>query len=270
MPSPFPGMDPYLEDPAYWRGFHGRFIIAIADQLLDRLPQDYDADIDEQVRLVEVSPEELAARREKDALPDVAVMRGPASLEARARRAHPAGASRSGGVATLEPVTIRVEADREERDRWIKIIHRPTDALVTVIEVLSPTNKNSDRYAEYRAKRGAILRQHVNLVELDLLLGGRRMEDPARVPGDYYAVVQRGATPTERQIYAWPLRHPMPVIEVPLRPPDPDVPLDLSAALTTAYGGGRYDRRLRYNAPPPAAVPADDLRWAEELARSQR
>lgn len=274
MPSPFPGMDPYLEDPAFWRGFHGRLIYALTDQLLDRLPQDYDADVDEQVRLVEVSPEELAARR-KDAIPDVAVMRGPASAESRAR--HPGqnvgdgSAGDGGSVATMEPVTITVQADREEKDRWIKIIHRPDDALVTIIEVLSPTNKNGDGYAEYRAKRNAILRQHVNLVELDLLLGGRRMEDPARLPaGDYFAVVQRAETPSHRQVYSWPLRRPMPPIDVPLRPPAPDVRLDLSAALATAYDGGRYGRRLRYHAPPVAPVPAHDVPWAEELARSQR
>jgi hypothetical protein len=33
MPSPFPGMDPYLEDPAHWPGFH-RHLVATLHQLL--------------------------------------------------------------------------------------------------------------------------------------------------------------------------------------------------------------------------------------------
>jgi Protein of unknown function (DUF4058) len=28
MPSPFPGMDPYLEQPTLWASFHSRLIVA--------------------------------------------------------------------------------------------------------------------------------------------------------------------------------------------------------------------------------------------------
>jgi hypothetical protein len=31
MPSPFPGMDPYLENPEFWPGVHNRLIVAIID-----------------------------------------------------------------------------------------------------------------------------------------------------------------------------------------------------------------------------------------------
>ena len=30
MPSPFPGMNPYLEQPSVWAGFHNRLIVALA------------------------------------------------------------------------------------------------------------------------------------------------------------------------------------------------------------------------------------------------
>lgn len=267
MPSPFPGMDPYLEDPAVWRGFHGRFIFAITDALLDRLPSDYDADVDEQVRLVEVTPGDPALRVGKDVLPDVAVMR-TGSEPARPRGGDGGGS----GVATIEPVDIEIVAEREERERWIRIIHRPDDALVTVIEVLSPTNKNSDGYPEYRAKRAAILAQNVSLVELDLLLGGHRMEDFARGPaGDYFAVVARAEERHRRRLaYGWPLRHRLPTIPVPLRPGDGSVDLDLSAAFADAYDRGRYARRLRYGAPPQAPLGDADRAWAVELARPAR
>lgn len=274
MPSPFPGMDPYLEDPAYWRDFHGEFIYACRHLLLDRLPAAYYAAVDEQLRLVEVGPDELSVRREKDVLPDVAVTRsGAASRQSRQPGVESVGERGGGGLATLEPVAIEVEveAQREERNRWITIIHRPDDALVTVIEVLSPTNKNSDGYADYRAKRAALLRQRVNLVELDLLLGGRRMEDPARLPaGDYFAIIRQPETPTRRLVYAWPLRHRLPAVSVPLRPPDGDVQLDLSAALAAAYERGRYEWHLRYGRPPAAPVRPDDLHWVQELAKSVR
>ena len=51
MPSPFPGMDPYLEDPAFWSDFHSSFITYWRDALADLLPDNYDARLDERVVL---------------------------------------------------------------------------------------------------------------------------------------------------------------------------------------------------------------------------
>src|SRR5207253_11380704 len=69
MRCPFPGMDPYLEDPAIWPDFHARMVNALCDTLLDRLPPGYDARIDERVRLV--IPEGPARTR----FPDVGITR---------------------------------------------------------------------------------------------------------------------------------------------------------------------------------------------------
>ncbi|PSR14682.1 hypothetical protein C8255_23845 [filamentous cyanobacterium CCP3] len=33
MPSPFPGIDPYLEQATFWSSFHSRLIVALADAL---------------------------------------------------------------------------------------------------------------------------------------------------------------------------------------------------------------------------------------------
>lgn len=38
MPSPFPGMDPYLEDSIIWRGVHHELISLIAETLNTLLP----------------------------------------------------------------------------------------------------------------------------------------------------------------------------------------------------------------------------------------
>src|SRR5439155_20452495 len=53
-----------------------------------------------------------------------------------------------------------------------------SNELVTVIEVLSPTNKlpGSDGSREYAHKRERLLESHVNLVEIDLLRGGQRID----------------------------------------------------------------------------------------------
>lgn len=257
-------MDPYLEDPAFWRDFHGRFIYAIDEFLLDRLPPDYDAAVDEQVRLIEVSPDDERAATARDVLPDVAVTRRDDASGAAGAR--PEGGP--AGTATLEPVTIVVPTEQEVRDRWIELRHRPDNSLITVIEVLSPTHKTGDGFGEYRAKRAAVLRQKVSLVELDLLAGGRRVElAPDLPPGDYYAIVSRNDRPGKREVYAWAVRRPLPVVSVPLRPADGDVQLDLASAFATAFERGRYGRRLRYAAGPSAPLADADRAWAESVAR---
>ena len=67
MPSPFPGMDPYLEDPAFWSDFHARFITYWSDALSDCLPDNYEARIDEKVRLVDcVHQQKITGQRTLD------------------------------------------------------------------------------------------------------------------------------------------------------------------------------------------------------------
>ena len=261
MPSPFPGMDPYLEHPAFWRDFHGELIYACRNHLLDRLPEEYDATVDVEVRLVgRDSAGEVVADRE--VLPDVAVLRtGPAE----SRR--PAAAPGSGrGMAVLEPVVVEIPDREQVTERWIEIRHRPDDALVTVVEILSPTNKDRAGLGRYQLKRDAILDQNANLVEIDLLVGGQRPEPPGRMPpGDYFALVTRADEPNRRRIYAWPVRHPLPEIPIPLQAPAQDVKLDLAIAFTAAYDRGRFNRRLRYRQPPVARLADADRTWAAEL-----
>jgi hypothetical protein len=264
MPSPFPGMNPYLEAPAVWEDFHGELTYACRRVLLDRLPPAYDASVSEQVRLVEVSRRTHGLPVAKSIRPDVAVVHKLAARKTRSPTARPAG------TAVLDPVTIAVPEEEEQEiiDRWIEIRYRPDGSLVTVIEVLSPSNKNPEGFDEYRAKRRALLRQRVNLVEIDLLIGGRRTEPPELLPqGDYYTTVSRRDRLGVRDVYAWSVRRTLPVVHVPLRAPEPDVDLDLASAFTIAFERGEYERRLRYGGRPPAPLRREDAEWAMEVVR---
>lgn len=262
MKSPFPGMDPYLEDPAFWQDFHQSFITYCRDYLLDRLPPNYEARANERVRLVEASPD-----AERQLLPDVAVLREPWGAPSALQPPRPAGR----GVATLEPVPVPMPVTAEVRDTWIEILHRPERSLVTVIELLSPSNKAGAGYGEYLAKRRAILEQHANLVEIDLLKGGQRVPFLRPPPaGDYYVFIARDERRPYADVYAWTVRDPLPTVPVPLRPPDGDVLLDLAALFAQAYERGRYARDLRYGGPPRAPLGDEDLRWAEQLAVPMR
>jgi hypothetical protein len=256
MPSPFPGMDPYLKTPAFWPDFHASFITYWRDALADALPDNYEARIDEKVRLIELAPP-----KRKLIEPDVAVtQREPTRTPAPA----PAGA------ATLEPVTLELEIEEDEiHERYIEILHRPERSLVAVLELVSPANKEEPGRSAYLLKRNALLRHSIHLVELDLLIGGRRLPPEDDLPpGDYYALVSRRDRPCQCDVYAWPLRHVLPAIPIPLLAPDPDVWIDLAAVFATTYERGRYARSLDYAAPPPVSLDDEARRWVMERARS--
>ena len=156
----------------------------------------------------------------------------------------------------------------EVRETSIQIIHYPQRRLVTHIELLSPTNKRNPGRGEYLAKRVALHHQQkVSLVEIDLLLGGERLETVEPLPsGDYFAFVTRADRLPAVDVYAWSVRRPLPTIPVPLLAPDPDVPLDLALMARYVYDRGRLGQLLDYGRSPPAALSDADRTWAAELA----
>src|SRR3954470_17794767 len=109
MPSPFPGMDPYLEDPANWQDFHHTFITYAREAILSALPTHYTARIQERVSLVE---EPRPSRR--GASPDVSVdlLPGPRAAGAPAATA-----------VLAEPVTLPLPVVEESREAFIEILH---------------------------------------------------------------------------------------------------------------------------------------------------
>lgn len=251
MPTPFPGMDPYLEKPAHWSNFHSSFITYWRDALFELLPDQYEANLGERVYLVENDPE---AR--KLIYPDLAVTESPAAPRSVAPP----------GVATLEPVTVPLTILEGPRETYIEIVHRPDQQLVTVLELLSPANKEPPGRIEYLAKRRALLYQQVHLVELDLLRGGRRMPTAAPLPaGDYYYLVARAEQRLDAQVFAWSVRQPLPRLPVPLRAPDHDIVFDLAAVFATTYERARFGRAIDYHDALPTFWSQEDRDWAKAV-----
>jgi len=153
----------------------------------------------------------------------------------------------------------------------IEIRRRPDRFLVAVIELLSPSNKEPPGDRLYSRKRLELIHQAVHLVELDFLIGGKRLAMEDELPtGHYYALVSRAERRPLSDGYAWSIRDPLPTIPIPLLAPDPDVPLDLAATFATVFQRGRYDRSIDYRAPLDLPLGAADRAWAEELARTVR
>jgi hypothetical protein len=229
MGSPFPGMDPWLE--AYWRGFHARLIIYIADQLQGQLPEPLVARPEEDV-LVDAEDAPPASLR-----PDVGVVEvwgGTASSQGQSQ-------SPTAPAAVAEPVVVRVP--EPEVHRRIEIID-PTsgEKVITAIEVLSPSNKLPGRAREaYKSKQRDFLAAGVNVVEIDLVREGAWVFSadqallPTRKRMPYMVCVFRATRPSERAFYLLPLRERLPRIALPLRPQDRDVVLDLQQVVDETY-----------------------------------
>ena len=250
MPSPFPGMDPFIESQR-WSDFHAQYIVVCREMLVQQVRPKYVVDIERYVYLTREDTDEVV----KTIAPDViAVESGHGWREE---------ASADSATATLEPVTHRIPIP-ELGQAYLVIRTLGKDPVVTVIELLSPSNKSPGTgMAEYLAKRANVLRSTSNLVEIDLLRGGERLptEDPLQ-PGDYYAFVTRSHRMPEVDVYAWTVRDRLPRIPVPLADGDADASLDLQAAFTITYDRAGYDYSLRYGEDiQPALATRVDAEW---------
>jgi hypothetical protein len=249
MIMPFPGMDPYLEHPVLWEGFHARLIPEIADQLQPRLDPHYIATVEERVFI------EGPQRR----IPDIWVQKVPG----------PEGVISSASADTDTAVILEVE-DLEIHQKRIEILDLYNqEKLVAVIELLSPTNKGPGPGREsYVQKRQEILERDCHFLEMDLLRQGDhgllipewRLQELQ--PFHYLACVNRWPRRKRFELYPRNLRQRLPRIKVPLAEPDPDVFLDLQAAVEQVYAKARYWKRIRYDNPCVPALAEEDQAWA--------
>jgi hypothetical protein len=259
MPSPFPGMDPYLEHPAYWSGFHSTFIVHIRAAITRALPKGYYADVEQHVWLEGDDPDE----REPFAIPDGYV----------AERGGTGGTAVASLPVTLPNTEVRLPKLEKKGHKFVKIVDQPGNRVVTVIEVLSPSNKEPGENRDaYLYKRKEYLHSGTNLVEIDLLFDGERvpMGKPRPPRADYYALVSRAHLFPRASVWAFTLRDPLPNLPVPLKPADGEIVLGLRPCLDRAYEDAGYQNRLEYTKPPAVALSTADSKWAAELLLSAK
>jgi hypothetical protein len=164
--------------------------------------------------------------------------------------------------------------DDPETEHFVRIAEADGDRQITVIELVSPTNKRGDGAVAFRARRHMFFDSGVNVVDIDLVRAGNwlRLLQPAHCPEELrtaYRVTYR--LPRDPGVVHYKpihLREPLPTIAVPLRENDPEVSLRLQELIDRVYDGGRYSRRINYASPLPVPPGGDDERWADELLRA--
>jgi hypothetical protein len=255
MPSPFPGMNPYLEQADVWTDFHQSYIVAIRNALRAQLDQRYIVRIEERLYTREFAPEPRRADGEFDSAgPWVKVV----------------FATKATTTSDEAPVQVELPAMEIARTARVEVRARRDRQLIAVVEVLTPIDKEEGPHrAEYLLQRREVLNKPVHLVEIDLFRSGRRMPMKADPEGEYCMIVSRAEKRPVAGVWPIRLRDPLPLIPVPVRSPDPDARLDLQQLLHRCYDSAGYQTYI-YEGTPSPALSAEDTAWAEQVLKPIR
>ena len=264
MPSPFPGMDPYMEGKHWREVFHTAFIVGMMDALNSRLSPKYVASLKQRLYIEE---------HRRAIHPDVSIIAVPRSD------------IRGGGLAVAEAVDAETDTDEMWEveyipphviERFVEIIVAGDESrVIAVIELLSPANKSasSSGREEYLAKQDEVLSSDTHLVEIDLLREG--LPTVAALPGellrhgrcDHLVCLTPGRSSDRRIQTVWPiqLRKKLPRVRIPLGPGEPPVPLDLQAVFDEVYEKAAFAKRIDYQVPPAVPLTRADADWIEDV-----
>lgn len=262
MPSPFPGMDPYLEDPVRWSDTHHGLMGAMRAMLNASLPPRYAAHVEERCYIVEP---------ERTIIPDLTI------------RLHPPDWQGARGIAVTttpvaDPPLILKTLPFPIREFYINIVDvQEKGHVVTTIELLSPTNKavGTKGWKLYRKKQQEVLASRTHLIEIDLLRTGEHVVAAPKMPllregrWDYLVSLHRGGQSETIEVWMRTIRDRLPRITVPLNPGEPDLVLDLQAVFDRNYDEGAYTREIDYTQDPIPPLRPEDATWADALLKER-
>ena len=257
MPSPFPGMNPYLQSPGIWPEVHNRLIVAISIALAPSLHPKYYAAIEKRNYLA--TPEDSIVI----GIPDVSVVveRDDKASTRSSRQA----------TATLsQPEIVTLPLPEEVTERYLEIRDTETASVITTIEILSPKNKrNGEGKTAYLKKRQQILATQTHLIEIDLLRGQTPMPVGGQILTDYRILVSRSDTRPKAELYGFNLVDPIPVFAIPVRSGDVEPQIDLKTLLDDVYDQSGYGFRLDYQRPINPALTETEQQWVRDILDSQ-
>lgn len=255
MPSPFPGMDPYLEQPGLWPEFHNRLLVAIADALGPELRPKYRVAIEK--RVYQDAAADLQIGR-----PDAAVFRAASETNRLPQRQ---------GQVLVEPVMVELPMPEEVTERFLEIREVGTEAVITTLEILSPSNKRAGKGRQlYEAKRLKVLGSQTHLVEIDLIRAfGSLPLRGAAATSLYRIVVSWVEQRPLAALYGFNLSEPIPSFPVPLQAEDPAIWIDLQDLVNGVYDRASYDLAIDYRQDPVPPLSLADAAWAREWLMSQ-
>ena len=256
MATPFPGMDPYLERAGMWEEVHTRLIVAIADALGPQVRPKYRVAVEQRTYLAVMTPDEY----ELVGKPDVLVV---------APRHQAQFAPAPGTAVGVTPHIAELPMPEEITERYLVVRAVVTGEVITVMELLSPTNKlTREGRLQYERKRLEVLGSATHLIEIDLLRAGVpfpfRVRDPV-ARSDYRILVSRAHHRPQAEVYLFTIRDPIPAIPVPLQPGEAEPLLALNDLVHDVYDRAGYDLTVDYHQPPPPPqICEQDVEWMQQ------
>ncbi|HRW49254.1 MAG TPA: DUF4058 family protein [Caldilinea sp.] len=247
MSYPFPGMNPWLENPTLWRDVHQRLITALADRLAPQLEPRYFVAVETHTYISTAPSLPIQSR-----YPDVSVLKLSDTAQPYAAESPP----------TL-PVVVEIPLPEPFEEPFLEVRLVPDGEVVTVIELLSHTNKRAgDERRSYLQKREALIDSDVHFVEIDLLRAHPPMPYTEHRLADYRIFIHRREMNRKAHLYPFTVQQPIPTFPLPLLPGDQEPLVDLGALLHELYDRARYRLVIDYGNPPAPALTDEDAAWA--------
>lgn len=257
MPSPFPGIDPYLEAPALWPEVHSRLIVALADAIAPSLLPHYYIAIEQRTYFSTPDDSLLIG------IPDLTVLKEG--------NPNTTPTPQASATATLSrpnhPQTITLPLSEEIQERYLEIRETQTGTVITALEILSPKNKRAGEGRDaYLRKRQQILSSATHLIEIDLLRAGQPMPMSGQLPPTHYRIlVSRSAARPTANLYSFNLQDPIPQFAIPLKDQTDGPTVNLKPLLDGIYNRAGYAIRIDYTAMPTPPLSPEDKQWIEAI-----
>lgn len=247
MPQ-FPGMNPYLEGYLF-QDLHSALASRIRAILTPLLRPRYAA------RLEVAAVQDTSFGEDLGIVyPDVEVVKTPAPAKLKDEQ-----------TVTFTPATLTLPPPMTVRIPTVEVREVKGNTLVTCIEILSYVNKRQPGLDQYTQKRNRLIRAGIHLVEIDLIRRGIHPLSQSQIPESHYRIT---VTRANDRVDVWTIQMQdrLPTIPIPLLPPDPDVPLDLSYAIHRVYEEADYDLTIDYSRqPPPPPLSQKDQQWLKTV-----
>ncbi len=255
MASPFPGMNPYLENPLFWSEIHNLLIAAIFRKLNPQLRPKYKVAIEKRVYQTTdqdsllVGVADVAVQRtQKIPSTQVAIVASP----------------------SVEAITVDLTMPETVKETYLEVRDVITQEVVTVIEILSPKNKRlGEGRNAYLKKRLQVLGSNTNLVEIDLLRDGKPQQVQTGVKTDYRILVSRALKRPKADLYAFNLPAQIPIYPLPLREIDLEPLLDIQTLVNELYDEGNYDLVIDYTQEPVPPL-KENAAWVDEVLKQNK
>jgi hypothetical protein len=247
-------MNPFLETEDAWQTFHNNAIAVIAEHVNRELPPNYFAKTETALFIHEPPASDRLAARADEAV---------TSTESAPQWV--AGPTSAGLVEA--PLQVEVPGVSTEKRNYLEIYDKRDRQPITVVELLSPSNKKGGSdYDQYLTKRLLLHEYGVHLLEIDLLRMRGRMPMEPTPNADYLVLLHRRGSSTAS---VWPikLRQRLPTVPVPLKEEDESIRLDLQQVLHDAYDHYGYTRWLYLDGMTSIKPPLSetDQTWARAL-----